>query len=266
MVEWSSNWRFSYESVVAVFVMVVVRWLSFVFAVAIFSFHFSTRSIYEECYWNANKFDPQPMIFHIAQLFNVHGGGNGRIALVRVYNVFFIIAISLIWCCLDSSVRVWPLTAARQWNGKREREKSPRLLTLDVVVACWNQDKCFPSTTMCLYNSCTKLSLLCSNFSTFPHFGRMCMCVCANVVCMCFFAGFTTHTKFKKFNGALFYLACHCFTTILEFTRLMARQPLIRWLHFCRMLFSCMTSSISIKLQVSPCRKTKSKMGCASLN
>lgn len=185
-----------------------------------------------------------------------------------VCNVFFIIAISFIWCCLDSWWRDHTLTL--RWNGKRE--KSPRLLTLDVVVASWNQDKCFPSTTMCLYNSSTKLSLLCSNFSTFPHISVGCVCVCAecavHVVCIRVFCRlYQSNTQNSTNLMALFFiwLVIASLYTILEFTRLMARQPLIRWLHFCRMLFSCMTSSISIKLQGGK-KQMKNKMKCASLN
>lgn len=198
VVEWSSNWRFSYKSVIAVFVMIVVRRLSFVFAVAIFSFHFSTRSIYVRMLpkWRTNS-TPRTDNFPTHRA-TVPPCMVEAVALPWfVCNVFFIIAISFIWCCLDSWWRDHTLTL--RWNGKRE--KSPRLLTLDVVVACWNQDKCFPSTTMCLYNSSTKLSLLCSNFSTFPHISVGCVCVCVcvpNVLCMwyvyVFFAGSTSQT------------------------------------------------------------------------
>lgn len=196
--------------------MIVVHRLSFVFAVAIFSFHFSTRSIYVRMLpkWRTNS-TPRTDNFPTHRA-TVPPCMVEAVALPWfVCNVFFIIAISFIWCCLDSWWRDHTLTL--RWNGKRE--KSPRLLTLDVVVASWNQDKCFPSTTMCLYNSSTKLSLLCSNFSTFPHISVGCVCVCECVCRMCCACGMYTcfllalpvkHTKFNKFNGALFYLACHC--------------------------------------------------------
>lgn len=151
----------------------------------------------------ANKFNPlpQPTIFHTES--NCSQWMVEAVALLWfVCNVFFIIAISFIWCCLDSWVRDRTLTL--RWNGKRE--KSPRLLTLDVVVACWNQDKCFPSTTMCLYNSGTKLSLLCSNFSTFPHFGRMRACVCCACGMYVFFAGSSSQTQNSTNLMALFFI------------------------------------------------------------
>lgn len=113
--EWSSNWRFSYECRCRLCYGRRRCRSSSSFPSSVFTFQHGQfmKHFYRNCEQNSTP----TVDFYTEQLFNTYIG-IGMVALLWfVCNVFFIIAISFIWCCLDSSSNH---TLTSRWKGKRE--------------------------------------------------------------------------------------------------------------------------------------------------